>query len=139
MEELTEPHFLPLAFHNLQESPYCYYSAGQWWCSPKCIFTPKTSHLQDELEIIHIPFFCLNELVNVALPFPFHRLHRVKALEVSTPYEKKAGSLDPTQPSDPMNYNNKIASTYTSPQFTLYTQWFSLQTLSTAAAGFKIE
>lgn len=138
MEELTEPHFLPLTFHNSQESLYCYYSAGQQCSSPKCTFTSKTSHLQDELEIIHIPFFCLNELVNVALPFPLHRLHRVKALEVSTPYEKEAGTLDPTQPSDLMNYNNKIASTYTSPRFRLYTQWFSLKTLSTAAAGSKL-
>lgn len=63
----------------------------------KCIFTSKTSHLYDELQIIHVPFFCLNELVNVALPFPFHGLHGVKALEISTPCRKQVRSLISTQ------------------------------------------
>lgn len=63
----------------------------------KCIFTSKTSHLYDELQIIHVPFLCLNELMNVALPFPFHGLHGVKALEISTPCRKEVRSLDPTQ------------------------------------------
>lgn len=35
--------------------------------------------------------------MNVALPFPFHGLHGVKALEISTPCRKQVRSLDSTQ------------------------------------------
>lgn len=72
--------------------------------------------------------------MNVALPFPLHRLHSVKALEISTPYKKKASVLDPTQAirSDELTklhlHRTACGSAYT-----------HSQTLSAAGVGFNTE
>lgn len=53
-------------------------------------------HLDDQLQIIHVPLFCLNQLVNVALPLPLHGLHCVQGLEIGTPCRDRAELNDTT-------------------------------------------
>jgi len=95
----------------------------------------KASHLQDKLKIIHIPFFRLNEFVDVALPLPFHWLHGIEALEISTPYKKQASSSDTTQAFRCDEFTKLYQ--HTPAQGSHYTQHFLLKPLSTAALGFN--
>lgn len=53
-------------------------------------------HLDDQLQIVHVPLLCLNQLVNVALPLPLHGLHCVQGLEIGAPCRDKAELNDTT-------------------------------------------
>lgn len=50
-------------------------------------------HLNDQLQIVHVPLLRLNQLVNIALSLPLHGLHSVQGLEIGTPCRDKVAEL----------------------------------------------
>lgn len=68
--------------------------------------TPSPSpHLDDQLQVVHVPLLRLDQLVNVALALPLHGLHCVQGLEIGTPCGDRAEldnatSVNPSRKTD---------------------------------------